>query len=134
MLTCALILTGALGLSGCPGRGRGTVEQLVVVQYRCNLDEARDIARVYGLVRNTGQKRTPPADIVVTLVGSTGSMKGQDRTEVPPLKGGEEHEFSLEFTSHGKTGHVAIQVVPRGGEIPSQDPNHPSGEGAGDNG
>ncbi len=128
VVLCALIAAGALGQHGCLGRARGGLEQLVVVQYRWNLDEERDIARVAGLVRNTGQKRTPPADVVVTLVGSSGSMKGQDRTELPALRGGEEREFYLEFTSHGKTSHVDIQIVPRGAEPAKADEQPAEGE------
>ncbi len=89
----------------------------MVVQYLRNDDEEHDTARVYGLVRNTGEKRTPQADIVVTLRGRSGSLKGQDRTELGPLAGGEEREFSLEFTSHGKTSRVDIAIVPRGSAV-----------------
>lgn len=135
VLVGALIGACALGLCGCLGRkGAGNLDQLVVVQYRYNLDATGDTARVYGLVRNTGETRTPPADVVVTLVGSQGSMKGQDRTEVPALKGGEEREFSLEFTSHGKTDHVDIQVVPRGEDPPTEAQDQASGDEAGGDG
>ncbi len=121
MLVIASLLTAA----GCGGRGRSSVEQLAVLQYRYNFDEKAELARVYGLVRNMGDRRTPPADVVVTLVGSSGSMKGQDRREIPPLKPGEDYQFALEFTSHGKTEHVEIQVVPRGAEL-TPEPYQPS--------
>jgi len=116
---------------GCRGGGAGTIDQLVVVQYRYNLDEEHETARVYGLVRNTGEKRTPPADIIATLRGRSGSMKGQDRTELPPLCGGEERAFSLEFTSHGKTDHVEIQIVTRGEAIAGEE-QPAEGEGGDD--
>ncbi len=109
-----------VAITGCRD-GAGSLTKLVVSQYRYNLDEDHDLARVYGMVRNTGEKRTPPADIVATLRGRSGSLKGQDRTELAPLAAGEEREFSLEFVSHGKTSHVDIQVIARGATLPGDD-------------
>ena len=109
-----------VAMTGCRDSA-GSLTELVVVQYRWNLDEDHDIARIYGMVRNTGEKRTPPADIVATLRGRSGSLKGQDRTELAPLAAGEEREFSLEFVSHGKTSHVDIQIIGRGDTLPGED-------------
>ncbi len=109
-----------VAIAGCRDDA-GSLTDLVVVQYRCNPDEDHDIARVYGMVRNTGEKRTPPADIVATLRGQSGTLKGQDRTELAPLAAGEEREFALEFTSHGKTSRVDIQIIGRGETLPGDD-------------
>lgn len=118
-----------VGMTGCRERA-GSLTKLVVTQYRYNLDEDHNLARVYGMVRNTGDKRTPPADIVATLRGRSGSLKGQDRTELTPLAAGEEREFSLEFASHGKISNVDIQIIGRGEVMPGDDGEDSAGDGA----
>jgi len=120
LIVCVLATICVVAITGCRDSA-GSLTELVVAQYRYNLDEDHDMARVYGMVRNTGEKRTPPADIVATLRGRSGSLKGQDRTELAPLVAGEEREFALEFVSHGKTSHVDIQIIGRGEALAGDD-------------
>lgn len=120
LIVCVLATICVVAITGCRDSA-GSLTELVVVQYRYNLDEDHDMARVYGMVRNTGEKRTPPADIVATLRGRSGSLKGQDRTELAPLAAGQEREFALEFVSHGKTSHVDIQIIGRGEALAGDD-------------
>jgi len=103
----------AAGICGCGGP-KGSLDDIAVVQYRYNIDEGKDVVRVLGLVRNTGEERTPAGEIVVTLRGRTGSLKGQNRCELSPLDAGAEHEFALAVTSHGKVDTVEIEIVPPG--------------------
>jgi len=109
--TCVVALVG-----GCGGP-QGSLDQLSVTQYRYNVDESGSIVRVLGVVRNTGEERTPAAEVVVTLVGRTGSMKGQNRTDLPSLEGGGQHRFALGVTTHGRVDEVDITIVPRGAEL-----------------
>ena len=106
----AFMATG--GLFG--GRATGSLDQLVVTQYRYNTDETHDITRVYGRVDNTGDKRTPAADLVVTLRSRSGAMQGENRVAIPSLNGAETHEFSLNVEMHGEPVRVDMQVVPTG--------------------
>ncbi|MGD9496297.1 MAG: hypothetical protein AB7Y46_08300 [Armatimonadota bacterium] len=110
LLVCSAGLVASCGIRG----GRATLDQVSVTQYRYVVDESEDVVRVVGLVRNGGQERTPPGEIVVTLRSRTGSMKGQNRGELPPLEGGEERRFALAVTSHGNVESVEITIVPRG--------------------
>ena len=103
----------ALLLSGCGGP-RGSLDQINIVQYRYNVDEAHGLVRVLGVARNTGSERTPKAEIVATLRGRTGSLKGQNRCELPSLDAGAQRLFSLLITSHGKVDAVDMVVVPPG--------------------
>jgi len=102
--------------TGClfGGRATGALDQLVVTQYRYNTDETHDITRVYGRVDNTGDKRTPAADLVVTLRSRSGAMQGENRVAIPSLNGAETHEFSLNVEMHGEPVRVDMQVVPTG--------------------
>ncbi len=115
MAAMLFVACAAVFLSGCPGP-KGSLEQVGVVQYRYNVDEAGDVVRVVGIVRNTGEERTPPGEVVVTLRGRTGSLKGQNRCELPSLDGGEERRFALAVTTHGKVDTVDIAVMPPGAE------------------
>lgn len=126
-----MLLTAYLAacMCGCGGP-KGSLDNVAVVQYRYNIDEENDIVRVLGLVRNTGEERTPPGEIVVTLRGRTGSLKGQNRCDLPPLEAGAKHEFALAVTSHGKVDAVEIDVVPPG--MASEDANAESGAGSGE--
>jgi len=105
-----------LNAAGCLfGRAAtGTIDQLVVLQYRYNTDEKHDIARVFGRVKNTGDKRVPPTEIIATLRTRSGAMKGENRVALPSLEGGETHDFSLTVTMHGSVADVEIRVVPAG--------------------
>lgn len=111
---CAIVLPG-----GCGGP-KGSLDQLAVIQYRYNVDDAGSVVRVVGMVRNRGEERTPAADVVVTLVGRTGSMKGQNRVELPSLAGGAEHRFAVAVTAHGRVDDVEIEIVPRGDQLPDE--------------
>jgi len=122
-----LVASAALLVAGCSGP-KGSLEQISVVQYRYNVDEDGDVVRVLGQVRNGGSERTPPGEIVVTLRGRTGSQKGANRTELPPLEAGEQHRFALEITSHGKVDTVDIAIIPPG----SDEGGGATDEGAGD--
>ncbi len=108
LVVCAAVL-GA----GCSGP-KGALEQISVTQYRYNVDEDNNVVRVIGRARNGGEERTPEGEIVITLHGRTGSLKGSNRTELPSLEAGEEHRFSLAITSHGKVESVDIAIVPPG--------------------
>ncbi len=116
--TAILALAGITALmeTGClfGGRATGSLDQLVVTQYRYNTDETHDIARVYGRVDNTGDKRTPAADLVVTLRSRSGAMQGQNRVAIPSLDAGETYDFSLTVEMHGKTTHLDMEIVPTG--------------------
>ncbi len=105
-----------LNAAGCLfGRAAsGTIDQLVVLQYRCNTDEKHNIARVFGRVKNTGDKRVPPAEVIATLRSRSGAMKGENRVALPSLEGGETYDFSLTVTMHGSVADVDIRVVPEG--------------------
>ena len=135
LIVGALICACLVAASGCLGRGgAGTLDQLSVTQYRYNIDAEHDLVRVYGVVRNSGEGRTPAADLVVTLLGRSGSMKGQDRVEVPALRGGDEHEFALQITSHGRTSSLDMQIVPRGEALPDESEDQPDASDGADNG
>jgi len=86
----------------------------VVLQYRCNTDEKHNIARVFGRVKNTGDKRVPAAEVIATLRSRSGAMKGENRVALPSLEGGETYDFSLTVTMHGSVADVDIRVVPEG--------------------
>lgn len=111
---CVVVLA-----AGCGGP-QGSLDQVSVTQYRYNVDEAGNVVRVIGVARNTGEERTPAADVVVTLVGRTGSMKGQNRAELPSLEGGAEHRFALGVTAHGRVEDLQITIVPRGEQLPGE--------------
>lgn len=132
MTICALLsaVCAVALLTGCGGP-KGTLDQLSVTQYRYNLDEAGSVARVVGVARNTGEERTPAADIVVTLVGRTGAHKGQNRAELPSLDGGAEHRFALGVTAHGRVEDVHISIVPRGALLEGETAGGADGETAG---
>lgn len=123
--TTILALAGitALMATGClfGGRATGSLDQLVVAQYRYNTDEARDVARVYGRVDNTGDKQTPAADLIVTLRSRSGAMQGQNRVGIPNLNAGETHDFSLTVEMHGKATHVDMTIVPTGASPPESE-------------
>lgn len=117
ILAAGLTATLVVGLAGGCGGPRGSLDQLSVTQYRYNVDEGDGVVRVVGVVRNTGEERTPPADVVVTLVGRTGAQKGQNRTELPALAGGAQRRFALSVTPHGRVDDVRIAIVARGGLV-----------------
>lgn len=123
--TTSLILASvtALTATGClfGGRATGSLDQLVVAQYRYNTDEARDVARVYGRVDNTGDKQTPAADLIVTLRSRSGAMQGENRVGIPNLNAGETHDFSLTVEMHGKTTHVDMTIVSTGASPPDSE-------------
>jgi len=108
-LACGMA-TGCLFGGGAPG----TLDQLVVTQYRYNIDEAHDLTRVFGRVQNTGEKRVPAAEVVASLQSRSGALKGENRVPIPSLGAGETHDFSLDITMHGKATKVEIRVVPVG--------------------
>ncbi|MGC9318491.1 MAG: hypothetical protein ACP5KN_10735 [Armatimonadota bacterium] len=103
-------------LAGCPFRRgpQGSLEQLAVVTYRVAIDESADTVSLVGIVRNTGEQRTPAGELVVTLRSRTGSLKGQNRVAVAPLEAGEDRPFDLEITAHGSVEGVEIAIVEPG--------------------
>ncbi len=123
-----MVAAAALLVAGCPGP-KGSLEQISVVQYRYNVDEDSDVVRVLGQVRNGGAKRTPAGEVVVTLRSRTGSSRGSNRTELPPLEAGEEHQFALAITSHGKVETVDIAIVPPGSNEGGEDAGEVDGDG-----
>lgn len=122
-------------LAGCGGEEIGTIDQVEVVQYRPFIDEDADVVRVVGLARNTGEKPTPEAEVIVTLRSRTGSFKGQNRVALPRLEGGAEEEFGLAINSHGSVETVEIEVVEPGtvsDEGGAQTPGNTAEEGDAD--
>lgn len=111
-LAAVIVCTAA----GCLFRGgaRGTIDQLVVLQYRYTTDEKHDIVRVFGHVKNTGDNRVPACEVLATLRSRSGAMKGENRVALPSLGGGETHDFSLAVTMHGSVADVDIRLVPEG--------------------
>lgn len=120
-LVAALVSAAAGCLFG--GRGRGSLDQLVVLQYRWNPDEEHDKARVFGRIKNTGDRPVPPAEVVATLRSRSGEMRGENRKPIPSLESGETHDFSLEVTMHGSAAEVEIRIVE-----PGQAPPEPKEE------
>ncbi len=124
----------AVLMSGCPfSRGRmGSIDQVAVVKYRRATDEDGKVVRLVGAVRNCGPLRSPRGEIVVTLYGRTGSLKGQNRVALRSLAADEEEHFAVAVTSHGKVHEVKIEVVEPGTVVGETEGATEDGEGSTD--
>ena len=113
LIVTAAVILGAV-VAGCSRQEMGELDQVTIVKHRYVVDDAKDVVRVVGLARNTGELPTPDAEIVATLRSRTGSFKGQNRVALPGLGAGDEEQFALAINGHGNVESIELQVVEPG--------------------
>ncbi len=108
----AAISVSCLGIAGCRGKeDGGTVEDLFIRRYRCNIDENHGVVRVVGEVENKGKRPVAEVEVRAIPCSPSGSRRGENMTVLRNIKPGERRIFSLTVTSHGRATSVQLELT-----------------------
>ncbi len=113
-VSIGLLVVVALSVAGssCLRRASlGTAEDVVVRRYRYNIDEDRNLVRVFGEVSNTGDGHVPAIVVKIVVRDRRYNKTGENIITLENIKPGERRTFSQTVTSHGGASKVECQVM-----------------------
>lgn len=115
-LACALLLGLAVPLlGGCRHRApesKQNLDELFISNRRINIDEEREVVRIYGRLQNTGARRFRRVMIYATLRSAGGDPRGDNHIPLTNIEPHEQRAFAFTVTSRAQVASVELEVRP----------------------